>query len=320
MWKFAPILKTTVWGGNRIIPFKGLTAKLSNIGESWEVSGVPGSESVVEEGPDDGLTLSQLIDRHQESFLGKRNYKKFGNHFPLLVKIIDAHQDLSVQVHPDDELARKRGHRNGKAEMWYVVRGGRDVRLANGFNRPIDSAELDGLIERGDIEKVLNYMDIEAGEVFFIPAGRVHALGSGAMVIEIQQTSDVTYRLYDYQRPGLDGKPRELHADLAREAINYNDTSGAPIDYRARMGVPTSIIRTPYFTTNLLVSDSEFMRDYSEYDTFVILVAASGEAEITCGNETIRLQRGNTVVLPADADGITIAPNKKVTLLETYIS
>lgn len=319
MWKFAPILKTTVWGGDRIIPFKGLNVRLSHVGESWEVSGVPGSESVVEGGPDDGMTLSELIGKHREALMGKRSFKKYGTKFPLLVKIIDAHSDLSVQVHPNDELAMKRGYPNGKTEMWYVLKGGNGVRLANGFNRPIDPAELDGLLERGDIEKVLNYMEISSGDVFFIPAGRVHAIGGGALVVEIQQTSDLTYRLYDYNRPGLDGHPRELHVELARDALNYADTDGQPIDYKARMNVPSSIIRSPYFNTNLLVTDHELMRDYSESDTFVILVAAAGEADITCGEETIRLHRGASVLIPAETNGITISPRPKATILETYI-
>lgn len=320
MWKFAPILKTTIWGGDRIIPFKGLSSSLSEVGESWEISGVTGSESVVEGGPDDGLALTGLIKRHGASLLGKRNYTKFGNSFPLLVKFIDPSTDLSVQVHPDDKLAIERGHANGKNEMWYVVSAEKGTRIANGFNREVNPAELDGLLEKEGIEHVLNYINVSPGDVYVVPAGRVHAIGAGAFVIEIQQTSDVTYRIYDYHRKDRDGNERELHIDLAKDAINYHDTEGQAVEYIPRRNIPVNVVRSPFFTTNILETDTEFIRDYTESDTFVILVAADGEADITCGNDTIRLRRGNTVLIPASAPGVTISPRRNIKLLETYIS
>lgn len=291
---------------------------MSNVGESWELSGVPGSESKVEGGPDDGLTLSEVIDRHGASLMGKRNYQRFGNKFPLLIKIIDAAQDLSIQVHPGDELARKRGHANGKNEMWYVVAACKS-KIADGFNRDVDPAELDSLLESSAIEKTLNYIDIAKGDVFYIPAGRVHSLGAGAMVIEVQQTSDLTYRLYDYHRRDAQGKERELHVNLARKAIDYSAFTGGKEPYALRMNIPSRVLKTPEFTTNVVIAESEFMRDYNELDTFVVLVCTEGEAEVTCGDRTMPISRGQTLLVPADVLGVIIAPRKKTTLLETYV-
>jgi len=320
MWKFAPILKTTIWGGERIIPFKGLSTSLPEVGESWEISGVQGSESVVEGGADNGLTLSELIKLHGASLLGKRNYKKFGDHFPLLVKLIDPLTDLSVQVHPNDKLAIERGYPNGKNEMWYVISAEKGSRIANGFNRVINPSEIDGLLKNEGIEQALNYVNVSPGDVYVVPAGRVHAIGAGAFVIEIQQTSDLTYRIYDYHRKDHDGNERELHIDLAKDAISYDDTDGQAVEYIPRRNIPVNVVRSPFFTTNILETDTEFIRDYTESDTFVILVAADGEADITCGNKTIRLRRGNTVLIPASAPGVTISPRRNIKLLETYIS
>lgn len=320
MWKFNPILKTTIWGGDRIIPFKGLQAGLSEVGESWEISGVTGNETTVESGPDKGLTTNELLHKYGSALLGERNYRKFGDTFPLLIKFIDARQDLSVQVHPDDEMAQRLGYRFGKNEMWYVVKCDKGARLANGFSRPVDPAEFDSLLETGKIEEVLNFNSIRPGDVFFIPAGRVHAICAGAFVAEIQQTSDLTYRIYDYHRKDKDGNERELHVDLAREAINFSDTDGKAVDYKAKPDVPVNVVRSPFFSTNVLEIDTELMRDYSESDTFVILIMTEGEADMTCGEEKMSLRQGDTVLVPASASGILIEPRRKTTLLETYIN
>lgn len=319
MWKFKPILKSTIWGGDRIIPFKGLDAELSDVGESWEVSGVPGMESVVDSGPDAGLTLTQLMDKYGSKLLGERNYKKYGNNFPLLVKLIDAGSDLSVQVHPDDALAQRRGYPNGKCEMWYVADAAKNARIASGFRVPVDPAGYDGLVESGTIEDKLNYIDVHPGEVYFTPGGRVHAIGTGCLLVEIQQTSDVTYRIYDYHRRNKDGKERELHTEAAREAIDFNDTGVQAVEYQLRMNVPVTVVKSPFFSTNVLNVDTDLLRDYSESDTFVILVVVEGEAEITCGTHEIRARRGQSLLVPASALGITINPAKTCRIIETYI-
>lgn len=319
MWKFKPILKTTIWGGERILPLKGLDLTLPNVGESWDISGVAGSESVVESGPDEGLTLRQLIDKYDSSLLGERIYKKFGDNFPLLVKWINSDSDLSVQVHPDDELARKRGHLSGKTEMWYVAETGPDARIANGFVSPVDPEDYDNLVKTGRIEEVLRYMDIRPGDIYYIPSGRVHAICGNCLIIEIQQTSDITYRIYDYGRKDKDGNCRELHTELAREAINFNDTDGKSEEYIHRTNIPVNVVKSPFFTANLLKADTELMRDYSESDTFVILICTEGEAEISSGSTTVTLTAGHSVLVPASSLGVTIKPEGKVSLIETYV-
>ena len=319
MWKFNPILKTTIWGGTRIADYKDIVTDQENIGESWELSGVPGSESVVANGPDAGMTLPQLIDKYKSDLMGERNYTKFGDKFPLLIKFIDARDDLSVQVHPDDAMARRQGHSCGKTEMWYVLDAPAGATLANGFKAPVDPADYERLVETGEIEKVLNFNKIKKGDVYFIPAGRVHAIGKGAFVAEIQQTSDDTYRLYDYHRKGADGKERELHTELAKEATNFNDCSGEAVKYEAKENIPVNVVTSPFFTTNVLELDHEIMRDYSENDTFVVIIVTHGEATLVCGDATMDVCQGETVLIGADASGLILRPHGKFTALETYI-
>lgn len=320
MWKFKPILKPTIWGGRQILSLKGLDADHAGIGESWEISGLEGDESVVDGGPDAGLSLSELIDKYNSSLLGERIYKKYGSGFPLLIKIINSTKDLSVQVHPDDTLARELGYECGKAEMWIVADTGANARIANGFNREVAPEEYDHLVESGKIENVLNYFDIFPGDIYYIPPGRVHAICGESLIIEIQQTSDVTFRIYDYNRLDASGQPRELHTELARRAINFNDFHTQKIDYAHIDNVPVNVLKTPYFCTNVLKADTELMRDYKESDSFVILICTGGIADITCGDRTIRLKTGNTVLVPASAPGITISPQGQVSLIESYIN
>lgn len=318
MWKFNPILKSTIWGGERIAPYKGIDTDLHNVGESWELSGVEGDESIVAEGPDAGLTLPQLIDKYGASLMGHKNYERFSNRFPLLIKFIDAREDLSVQVHPDDAMAQKYGMPNGKTEMWFVLEAAEGAKLANGFRSPVDPADYERLVETGEIENVLNFVEINPGDTYFIPARRVHAIGKGAFVAEIQQTSDATYRLYDYHRKDKNGNERELHTVLAKEAVNFNDTDGNPVDYNARENVPVNLVRCPFFTTNLLTADHELMRDYRENDSFVALIITAGEAEILSEQGSTPVRQGETILIPATAKGVSIIPSGNVSILETY--
>ena len=319
MWTFNPILKTVIWGGERIAPFKGIETELNQIGESWEISGVPGAESVVASGPDKGVTLTELLRRFGASLLGKKNYNKYGDHFPLLIKFIDARHDLSVQVHPDDELAAQRGSQFGKTEMWYVLDAEPGAVLANGFNRKIDPAEYEKLVETGEIMDVLNFNPIKTGDAFYIPAGRVHAIGKGGFIAEIQETSDITYRLYDYKRRDAQGNERELHTKEAFEAINFSDTEGKAIDYTLRPDIPVNLVTSPFFTTNLWKIDHEMMRDYSEWDTFVVLIATKGSAQLTTDGSSLTLREGNSVLIPAWCKKLTIDPEGTFEALETYI-
>ena len=319
MWTFHPILKTTIWGGEKIAKYAGISTSLHNIGEDWILSDVEGSESVVDEGPDQGKKLSQLMRHYGPELLGDCNYKRFGHHFPLLIKIIDAAQDLSVQVHPDDELARKRGYSNGKTEMWYVIGADKDARLANGFLKPVDPSKYEELVESGEIVDVMNFNTIHPGEAYFIPAGRVHAIGKGAFVAEIQQTSDVTYRLYDYHRKDKDGKERELHTALAFDAINFNDTDGKAVEFTPIDNFPVQMVDSPYFTTDLLKLSGKTTRDYSELDSFVVLIGIEGTASVKSGNQTVELTPGRAVLLASTETKITLTPKGNVTMLETYI-
>lgn len=319
MWTFDPIFKSIIWGGEKIAPYKGIETEQEKIGESWEISGVPGSESVVADGPDKGLTLPQLLRRYGASLLGKKNHEKYGDTFPLLIKFIDARDDLSVQVHPTDELARQRGAQFGKTEMWYVLGAEEGAKLANGFNRPVDPAEYRGLVESGAIMDVLNFNPIKPGDTFFIPAGRVHAIGRGAFVAEIQETSDITYRLYDYKRKDKEGNERQLHTDEAFEAIDFNDTEGRPVDYTPAKGKPVNLADTPFFTTNLLAADSPMTRDYSALDSFVAIICTKGTARITAGGDTRTLHAGTSALIPADAAELVIEPDGTFEALETYI-
>lgn len=319
MWTFLPILKPTIWGGDEIGRFKGISTGDARIGESWEVSGVEGHESVVASGPDRGLTLSELVARHGLDLLGKKNFTRFGQRFPLLIKFIGAADDLSVQVHPDNEMACRIGRPSGKTEMWYVIKASKGARLALGFNREVSAEEFRPLVESGNIEKVLRYMMVKKGEAFLIPGGTVHAIGKGTLVAEIQQTSDDTYRLYDYGRRDASGCLRELHIDRALEAADLSFTGGAPQPYKPVRDIPVRLVSTPYFTTNVLHLDMEVMRDYREFDTFVVLVGLEGRATVKCGEETLELKAGNSVLIPASAKGVTITPDGLFSALETYI-
>ncbi len=328
MWKFHPILKETIWGGSRIAPFKGLADSGKAIGESWELSGVSGSESVVSEGPEAGMTLSSLLDKFGDAILGERNYKKYGNRFPLLIKFIDARHDLSVQVHPDDETAHRHGLENGKTEMWYVMDGHPGATIANGFSKSIHPADYENLVTSGEIEAVLNYVPVKPGDVFLIPGGRVHAICAGVFVAEIQQTSDATYRIYDYRRKDASGNERELHIELAREALSFEPITGAPIKYHDREDIPVNLIKTPYFSANVLNFSEEVMRDYSELDSFVALVVMEGSGRLHCGADRVsdvptemEVKQGDTVLVSASANGLTIIPGDDgLKMLETYVA
>lgn len=319
MWTFNPIFKSVIWGGDKIAPYKGVVTQQQNIGESWEISGVEGSESVVADGPDAGDTLSQLLKKYKASLLGEKNYSKYGDSFPLLIKFIDARQDLSVQVHPTDELARQRGSRFGKTEMWYVLGAEKNAVLANGFNREVKPEEYERLVVTGEIMDVLNFNHIHPGDTFFIPAGRVHAIGKGAFVAEIQETSDITYRLYDYKRKDKDGSERQLHTKEAFEAINFNDTEGKAVAYKPAPDIPVNLVTSPFFTTNLWRIDHEVMRDYSEWDTFVAIICTKGKATLTTDSTSREVREGTSVLIPASCKKLTITPHGDFEALETYI-
>ena len=319
--KFEPILKQTLWGGEKIIPFKHLNETLSNVGESWEVSAVEGSESVVSCGPDKGMTLPEMVRRYKEELVGEANYTRFGDKFPLLIKFIDAKLDLSIQVHPDDALAKKRHNSFGKNEMWYVISADPGAKLISGFSQEITPKEYKERVHDGTFAEVLQSCPIQPGDVFYVPAGRVHGIGAGAFVAEIQQTSDITYRIYDYNRKDKNGKTRELHTAQAVDAINFSDVQD---DFRTAydrvQNEPVEVVACPYFTTSVYDMTEEITCDYSELDSFIIFIGVEGTCRLTDneGHE-VSLQAGETVLLPATTQSVTIVPDGHVKLLETYV-
>ncbi|KAA6342757.1 Mannose-6-phosphate isomerase ManA [termite gut metagenome] len=318
--KFEPILKQVLWGGDKIIPFKQLNDTLDRVGESWELSGVENNESIVANGACKGLTLTEIVRKYREELVGEANYARFGNRFPLLIKFIDAKQDLSIQVHPSDELAKKRHNSMGKTEMWYVVDADKGAKLRSGFSEQITPKEYKERIQNDTITEVLQEYEIHKGDVFFLPAGRIHSIGAGAFIAEIQQTSDITYRIYDFNRKDANGKTRELHTDIAREAIDYGVLTDYRTHYDALKNEPVELVACPYFTTSVYDMTEEISCDYSELDSFVIFICIEGACKLTDNEKNvITFHAGETVLLPATTQTITITPDDTVKLLETYI-
>lgn len=318
--KFAPILKQTLWGGEKIIAFKHLENDMHQVGESWEISGVAGSESIVANGEYKGKTLPEMVSMLKGELVGEANYARFGNTFPLLIKFIDAQQDLSIQVHPNDELAKKRHNSMGKTEMWYVIDARKGAKLRSGFSLQITPKEYKERVHNSTITEVLQEYDIKPGDVFFLPAGRIHSIGAGAFIAEIQETSDITYRIFDFNRKDAQGNYRELHTDLARDAINYEVLDDYRTNYEVIKDEPVELVASPYFTTSLYDLTEEITCDYSELDSFVIFICVEGACKLIDneGNE-IPLSAGETVLLPAVTDTVRIIPQENVKMLETYV-
>lgn len=316
--KFKPLLKSTIWGGSKIVPFKNLSSEQANVGESWEVSGVKDNESVVAQGKYEGRNLNQLVEELKEKLVGKENYERFGNTFPLLVKFIDAQQDLSIQVHPDDETAHRQGKPMGKTEMWYALDSDADATLRVGLKKTITPETYKTMVEDGTIVDALAQYNLKADDCFFIPAGRIHAICKGSFVAEIQQTSDVTYRIYDYKRRDKDGNYRQLHTEEAAEAIDYTVLDDYRTQYTPEKNQPVQLVTCPFFSTAVYDLDEPMTLDYSELDSFVILIALKGEATLTTSDgETQTLRQGETILLPATADVVKVEGNIK--FLETYV-
>lgn len=318
---FKPILKNVIWGGDAISPFKGIEPVQEGIGESWEISDVEGNVSVVANGPLENRSLDELIRCCGKALVGKKVLEKFGTTFPLLIKFIDARDNLSVQVHPDDELARKRHHSFGKTEMWYVIQAAPGAALYTGFSRPVDAGEYVKRVEDHTLMEVLRRYEVQPGDVFFLPAGRVHAIGAGCFIAEIQQTSNITYRIYDYNRKDANGNERELHTELAKEAIDYTYLPDYRTHYREEKNRPVELVSYPYFTTDLLQLDRPLNRDFSTLDSFVAYICMQGSLLLTDnrGNR-LEVRQGQTVLIPADTDSVVLSPTPQTQLLETYIA
>ena len=316
--KFEPLLKSTIWGGNKIIAFKHLDIKQEKVGESWEISGVPGNESIVADGEMKGKKLNEVVAELKENFLGAENYKRFGNEFPLLIKFIDANTDLSIQVHPNDEIAKKQGKERGKTEMWYLLDSDKDATLLCGLKKPITPTQYADMVANDTIVDAIDRYNVKEGDCFFLPAGRIHAIGTGCFLAEIQQTSDVTYRIYDFKRKDKNGNYRELHTKQAAECINYNVESNYRTEYTPAKNQGVSLVQCPYFCTAVYDLDEPMTLDYSELDSFVILIGLKGEGTIT-DNEgnTIKLAAGESLLVPATTETLKVEGTLK--FLETYV-
>ncbi len=316
--KFHPLLKSTLWGGEKIIPFKQLDSCQQQVGESWEISGVKDNETVVASGEHQGKSLNQLVAELKGDLVGTDNYARFGDEFPLLIKFIDARQDLSIQVHPTDEIAHRQGKRRGKTEMWYIMESDPGAKLYCGLKQQITPERYKEMVHDDTICDALAQYEVGEGDVFFLPAGRIHAIGAGCFLAEIQQTSDVTYRIYDFKRRDKDGNYRELHTHEAAESINYEVLPDYRTRYEAQKNAPVTLVECPYFCTAVYDLDEPMTLDYADLDSFVILIALAGNAVITDdeGHETT-LQAGETLLVPATTKALNVSGTVK--FLETYV-
>ena len=298
-FKFEPYLKSVLWGGEKIAKYKGIVTDQHNIGESWEISGVDGHESVVAEGDDKGLNLRQIIEKYKGDLVGNAVYAKYGDTFPLLVKIIDAKGDLSVQVHPDDTLAKARHNSYGKTEMWYIIDAEEGAPIYAGLSKQITPKEYEKLVAENAIMDVIARHDSHAGDLFFLPAGRIHAIGAGNLLAEIQQTSDITYRVYDFDRRDANGNPRELHTEQAKDAIDYTVYPEYKSEYDRNGKSATPLVKCQYFDVKREIIDGVSTIDAST-DSFMIIMCLDGEATITdnLGGVT-HVKKGESILVPA---------------------
>ena len=318
--KFEPILKTIVWGGEKIAPYKGIETEQKHIGESWELSGVAGNESVVADGPLKGKTIAQLVKEYKADLVGKHVYENTGDEFPLLIKFIDALSDLSIQVHPNDELAAKRHNGSkGKTEMWYVVDAEPGAHLLAGLTEQITPEQYAAKVADGTITDVLARYEVKPGDVFFLPAGRIHAICGGCFIAEIQQTSNITYRIYDYGRLGLDGKPREVHTELAKDAIDYTVYPTYRTDYTPAKDEEVEVVSCQYFTTSIYDLTLPYAKDLSQIDSFLVVMCLTGSGAIEVDGEEVPVHQGETVLIPAAADDICFVPDGSMKVLTSYI-
>ncbi|KAA9349640.1 type I phosphomannose isomerase catalytic subunit [Larkinella humicola] len=318
---FETIFKDKIWGGQKIKTVLGKDfSPLPNCGETWEISGVTGNISVVAEGPLKGQSLQDLLEHYKDELVGKHVYERFGNEFPLLVKFIDANDDLSIQVHPNDELAKKRHKSFGKTEMWYILAADEGATLNSGFNREVTKDEYVKAVADNTLMDILNIEPVSAGDVFFLPAGRVHYIGKGILLAEIQQTSDITYRIYDFDRTDDKGQKRELHTELAVDAIDYTHYDQYKTPYDSQPNQSVNAVTSDYFVTNVLKFDQEVLHDYTHLDSFVILVCVDGSLTVETGDGyRIPLKTGQCALLPASTTQVTLLPNGPMTVLESYV-
>lgn len=319
--KFLPLFKQRVWGGNKIAKELGVDySPLPSCGELWCLSGLPEQETVVANGFLAEATISEVIEMYTDELLGEENYAEFGLDFPLLLKILDANDNLSVQVHPDDDYAQKHALGNGKNEMWYVLQADKDAQIFNGFNKNMTKAEIINRVRDNNLVEVLNCTNAEKGDLFYIPAGLVHSLGKGCLVAEVQQSSDTTYRMYDWGRTDKDGKARTLHLEQALQVIDLKGRNhNGKVHYHRDNDKTNNMLTTPYFTVNHIHCLQGLKKDYSGLDSFVIYFCVGGAGLIETESGRIPLNAGEAMMLPAICQAASIQPKGSIEILEIFI-
>ncbi len=319
--KFEPFLKETIWGGNSLVNRYNKNGDPDlKYGESWELSAVSDNLSVVSNGFLAGNNIEELIEVYMGDITGDAVYDRYGNEFPLLIKIIEAKKDLSIQVHPGNELAKKRHKAYGKTEMWYILESDKDAKIYSGFRKPVTKEIYLRAVESGDLAGLLNADTAAPGDVFFTPSGRIHAIGAGNLLVEIQQTSDITYRIFDWNRTGPDGKPRELHTGLAVDAIDYNAAGSNKLSWKPLINKTANLVNCEFFVTNIINFNERISKDYNLIDSFVIYICTEGEFLIRWEGNSEPVIKGETVLLPAMIRDVVLEPSPKATLLEVFIT
>lgn len=316
--KFKPIIKEKIWGGSKLREILEKPAS-DSAGESWEISTVKGDVSEVNNGFYKGWRFDHLIKKYRNEILGRSVVSRFGNEFPLLIKFIDASEHLSVQVHPGDEMARKYHNSFGKTEMWYIMQADKEAAINAGWRKNIDLREYHESLKKGNLLDYLKFIQVHEGDSFLINAGKVHAIGKGVMLAEIQQTSDVTYRVYDWDRTDDQGNSRELHVDLAGQAMDFSLNDDYTVDYTPVINHSCNLVDCKFFTTNVIEVEGNVKRDYTSLDSFVIFMCVKGKVEIDIDGEKDVIRHGECILIPAISKSVSIEGSSS-RVLEVYIS
>ncbi len=317
--KFNPIFKHKVWGGNKLKELLNKPVSEENIGESWEISGVKDNVTKVANGTYQHKDLNDLVREFKSEFLGEENFKRFGEEFPLLIKFLDAKENLSVQLHPDDDLARERHNSFGKNEMWYLMDTEKDSFLNLGLKKDVQESDVLHAIQNNSLVDLLKFQKVNQGDSYFIKAGKIHAIGAGIVLAEIQQTSDVTYRIYDWDRVDSNGLSRDLHLEEAKEAIDYDSTYNFKLPYTFDEVNLAELISCKYFTTNIILVDKNYERDISHIDSFIIYICVEGELELKVQDHSLNMKMGECILLPALSKLVEFSSYRETKLLEVFI-
>jgi mannose-6-phosphate isomerase len=319
--KFKPIFKDKIWGGQKIRTVLNMDySPLPNCGEVWVLSGVEGDETTIKNGFLEGNELNEIVEVYMGDLVGDRIFQKFGNEFPILIKFIDANDWLSIQVHPDDDLARKRHNSQGKSEMWYILDAEKDAQLISGFSKEVNKDDYQKHLENHTLKEILNFEKVSKGDVYYMPAGRVHALGPGVLLAEIQQTSDITYRIYDWDRIDEKGMQRELHTELALDAIDFQVQKDYKTNYKPAKNETIKVVESPHFITSFITLTKAVRKDFSKMDSFIIYICVKGSAVLKCDEgEIYPFGIGEVMLVPAVINSLEIHPAPHCDLLEVYL-